>query len=77
MILSWEKWLSLKHFSENATSTPDIYFNVILLPREHDLGRAIVSCRDIASHLRILNTGKAEIADLKIAVLVDKDIAGF
>jgi hypothetical protein len=77
VIFSWEEWLSLKHLCENAACAPDVHLDIILLPREHDFRRTVVSCGDIASHLGILNTGKTEIANLEIAVLVNKDIAGF
>jgi hypothetical protein len=77
MIFSWKKWLSLKHLCENTACTPDVHLDIILLPREHNLRRAVVSCGDIASHLGILNTGKTKIANFEIAVLIDKDITRF
>jgi hypothetical protein len=46
------------------------------LPCEHDLRGSVVSRGDIASHLRILDTGQTEVTDLQIAVLVDQDVAG-
>lgn len=75
VILSREKRLALKHLSENATSTPDINFNVVFLPGEHNLGSSVVSCRNIASHLGVLDSGKTEVADLQIAVFVDENVA--
>lgn len=77
MIFSREEWLSFEHLCENAARTPDIYLDVIFLPREHDLWGAVVSCGDIASHLGILNTGQTEIADLEVTIFVDEDITGF
>lgn len=38
--------------------------DVVLLPGQHDLGRSIVSRRDVACHLGILQAGEAEVADL-------------
>lgn len=75
MVLAGEEWLALEHFGENAARAPDIHLHVVLLPREHNLRRSVVSCRDIACHLWVLYTGKAKIANLEIAVLVDQDIA--
>ena len=76
MIFSWEQRLALKHLSEDASSTPNVNLNIILLPCEHDLGCSVVSGGDVAGHLGILNTGKAKVANLQIAVLVDKDVTG-
>lgn len=76
VVLAGEQRLALEHFCENAASTPDIDLHIVLLPREHDLGCSVVARRDISSHLRILYTREAEIANLQIAVLVDEDVAG-
>lgn len=76
MVLAGEEGFALEHLGENAAGTPDIDLDVVLLPREHDLGGAVVTSRDIASHLRILDTRKTEIANLQVAVLVDQDVAG-
>ena len=75
MVLSWEKRLALEHLGENAPRTPDIYFDIVLLPCEHDLGGSVVSSGNIACHLGILYTSETEIADLEITVLVYEDIA--
>src|SRR5947209_2792331 len=69
-----EKRFSVQHFSKDAPSTPDIHFNIVFLPRKHDFRRSIVSCRDIAGHLRVLDTRQSKIADLEITVLVYQDI---
>ena len=63
MILSREKRLALQHLCKDTSCTPDINLNIVLLPREHDLGRSVVSCRHISGHLGVLNTGETEIAD--------------
>lgn len=76
MVLSGENGLALEHLGENAAGTPDIDLDVVLLPSEHDLGGAVVTSRDITSHLRILDAREAEIANLQVAVLVDQDVAG-
>ena len=76
MVLSWEKRLALQHLRENTTRAPDINLHIILLPCKHDLRRSVVSRRYISGHLRILQTGKAEVADFEIAVLVYEDVAG-
>ena len=76
MILSREQRLAFQHLCKNASRTPDINLHIILLPCKHNLGCSVVSCRDISGHLRVLNTGETEVADLEVAVLVDEDIAG-
>ena len=76
MIFSWEKRLALQHLCENTARAPDIYLHIILLPCKHDLRRSVVSCRHISGHLGILQTGKAEVADLEIAVLVYENVTG-
>lgn len=64
-IFSWEQRLALQHLCEDTSRTPDIYRDIVFLPREHDLRSSIVSRRNIASHLRILNTGETKVADLQ------------
>ena len=76
MVLAWEKRLALEHFGKDATSTPDVDFDVVFLPGEHDLWSSVVSSRDVSSHLRVLNSGQTEIANLQITVLVDENITG-
>jgi hypothetical protein len=76
VVLSGEKRLALEHLGEDAACTPDIHLHVVLLPCEHDLRRSVVSGRDVTGHLRVLDAGKTEIANLQIAVLVDKDVGG-
>lgn len=75
MVLAGEERLALEHLSENAAGTPDVDLYVVLLPSEHNLRGTIVSGRDVTGHLGILNACQTEVADLKIAVLVDQDIA--
>ena len=76
-VLAREQWLSLEHLCKDATRTPDVHRDVVLLPREHDLGCAVVPRRDVARHLRVLQSGETEIADLQIAVLIHEDVARF
>lgn len=76
MVLSREQWLALQHLSKDASCTPDVNLNIVFLPCEHDFRSPIVSCRDVAGHLRVLYTCQAEIADFEIAILVDEDVAG-
>jgi hypothetical protein len=75
MVLSREKRLALEHLSENAASTPDIDFNVVFLPGEHNLGSSVISCGNITSHLGVLDSGKTKVTDLQIAVFVDENVA--
>src|SRR4051812_44290410 len=76
VVLSGKQGLSFQHLGKDAAGTPDVDFNVVLLPCEHNLRGSVVSRRHVARHLRILNARKAEVADLEIAVLVDEDVAG-
>ena len=76
MVFSWEQWLALEHLSEDAAGAPDVHLNIVFLPCEHDLGGAVVASRDIAGHLRVLDTGETEVADLEVAVFVDEDVGG-
>ena len=76
MVLAREQRLALDHLGEDAPGAPDVDLDVVLLPRQHDLRRAVVSSRNVARHLGILQAGEAEVADLEIAVLVDEDVAG-
>lgn len=74
VILSGKEWLALQHFGKDAAGTPNVDLDVVLLPCEHNLGRAVVARRDVASHLRILDTGQAEVANLQITVLIDENV---
>jgi len=76
VILPWEKRLALQHLRKDTSSTPDINLNIVFLPCKHNLRGSVVSRRNIASHLGVLNTGQTEVADLQIAVLIDQDVAG-
>lgn len=75
MVLSREKGLALKHLSEDATGTPNIHLNIILLPREHNLGCAVISRRNVTRHLGVLNASQTEVANLQIAIFVDQNVA--
>ena len=74
VILSGEEWLALQHFCEDASSTPDVHLHIVLLPGEHNFWCSVVSRRDVAGHLRVLNSRKTEVTDLQIAVLVHEDV---
>lgn len=76
VVFPWKERFALEHLGENASSAPDVNLHVVLLPCEHDFRGAVVSCRDVAGHLRVLDAGKTEIAYFEIAVLVHKNIAG-
>lgn len=75
VVFAGEKRLALEHLGKDAACTPDVDLNVVFLPGEHDFWGAIVSCRDIARHLRVLDSGQAKVANLEIAVLVDENVA--
>jgi hypothetical protein len=76
VVLAGEQRLALEHLGENAAGAPDVHLDVVFLPREHDLRRPVVSRRNVARHLRILDARQAKVADLEVAVLVDQDVAG-
>jgi hypothetical protein len=76
MVLAGEKRLSIEHLGKDASSAPNVDLDVVFLPCEHDFGSAVVSCGDVASHLGILNSSEAKIANLEIAVFVDQNVAG-
>lgn len=77
MILAREERSTSQHLGEDAPRTPDIDLDVVLLPCQHDLGGTVVARRDVASHLGVLDTGEAKVADLEVAVFVDEDVAWF
>ena len=76
MIFAGEEWLALQHLSKNAARAPNIHLDVVLLPCKHNFRGAIVSSRNVASHLRILDSSEAEIANLEVTVLIDQNVAG-
>lgn len=75
MIFAREQGLALKHFGKDTTCAPYIDLDVVFLPGKHDFWGTVVSRRDIACHLRVLNAGKTEVADLQITIFVHQDIA--
>lgn len=75
VVLAGEEGLALEHLGKDAAGAPDVHLDVVLLPREHDLGRAVVPGRHVARHLGVLDAGEAKVADLEVAVLVDQDVA--
>lgn len=77
MVLSREEGLPVQHLGEDAASAPDVHLDVVFLPCEHDLGGSVVSRRNVARHLRVLDTGQAKVANLQIAVFVDENVAWF
>jgi len=76
VVLAWKKWFPFQHFRKDTPCAPDINLDIVLLPCEHNLGRAVVSCRHISRHLWVLNARKAKVTDLQVAVLVNKDVTG-
>ena len=75
MVFAREERLALQHLRKDASSTPNINFYVVFLPCEHDFWRSVVPRRDIARHLRVLDTCKTEVADFEVAIFVDEYIA--
>jgi hypothetical protein len=77
MVLSGEQWLSLKHFCDDTTDTPDIDRNVIFLPGYHDLWRTVVPGGDVSRHLGGFGPCRAKVTNLQIHILVQKYIGWF
>ena len=77
VVLAGEEWLALEHLSKDAASTPDIHLDIVFLPGEHDFGSSVVSSRNVARHLGVLDPCQAEVADFQIAILVDQDVTRF
>lgn len=48
-----QAYLSEKHLSEDASDRPDVDRMVVLLPREHDLGRSVVPRGNVTRHLGV------------------------
>lgn len=76
-VFAREQRLPLQHLRKDTSRAPDIDRDVILLPGEHDLRRAVVPCRDVARHLRVLYSGKAKVTNFQITILVHEDVARF
>jgi hypothetical protein len=75
VVLSREQRFALEHLGEDASRAPNVHLHIVFLPCKHNLRCAVVSCGNITSHLWVLYTSKAKVADLEIAVLVYKDVA--
>ena len=75
MVLAGEEGLAVKHLGKDAPSAPNINLDVVFLPGEHDFGGSVVSRRNVTGHLRVLNAGESEVANLQVAVLVYEDVA--
>lgn len=72
MVLSRQEWFAEHHLCEDAPDTPYIDLFGVSSEGEHDFGGSVVAGRDVAGHLGLLHSGKAEIAYLQVAVLVDE-----
>mgnify|MGYP005989957065 CR=1 FL=1 len=76
MILAGEEGLAFQHLGEDAASTPNVDLDIVFLPCEHDLRGSVISGGNVAGHLGVLNSGQTKVANLQIAVFVDKNVAG-
>ena len=75
MIFPRKQGFALQHLGKYTTRAPDVHLHIVLLPREHNLRRAIVSRRNISRHLRVLDSSQTEIADFQITIFIDENIA--
>lgn len=75
VVLAREQGLTLEHLGKNASCTPNVHLDVVLLPGEHDLGGTVVAGRHVTRHLGVLDPGETKVANLQVAILVDEDVA--
>jgi hypothetical protein len=73
-VLSGKEGFALEHLGENAPRAPNVDSNIVFLPREHDLGGPIISRRHVASHLRILYSGKAKVTYLGCCAVSQRNV---
>ncbi|KAG5458717.1 MAG: hypothetical protein BJ554DRAFT_1008, partial [Olpidium bornovanus] len=80
-----EQGLPAEHLGEDAPDAPDVDRLGVLLERQHDLRCAVPPRGDVLGHEVVRPValvgagaaGEAEVADLKVAVGVQQQIAGF
>ena len=77
MVIPGEEGPAEQHLRKDAPRTPDIDFLIVVLPRKHDFGGAVVAGRDVSGHAQFLDAREAEIADFQVAILVDEEITRF
>jgi len=76
MVFPREERLALEHLGKDAACAPDVHLDVVFLPCEHDFGGSVVSGGDVPRHLGVLYAGETKVADFKVTVFVDENIAG-
>lgn len=77
MVFPWEQRRPAQHLSQNASRAPEIDCIAVMLPCQHHLRGAVVSRDDVAGHLVVLLARQPKVADLEVAVVVDKKVLGF
>lgn len=77
MVLPRKYWRSKNHFRKYTARTPNIDLFIIPPPSKHNFGSTVVPRRDVSSHLSLLHTSKAKVANFQIAIFVDENVAGF
>lgn len=77
MVLARKERFALQHLSEDTAGAPDVDLDVVFLPGQHDFRCAVIPGRDVAGHLRILNSRQSKVADLEITVFVHQDVGWF
>ena len=76
-ILSREQGPACEHLRKDASHTPHVHSEVVVLPEEHDLGSPVVTRGDIASvgHVRVGDAGQAKVADLQVTRFIHQNVA--
>eukprot|EP00756_Hemistasia_phaeocysticola_P023033 Hpha_TRINITY_DN15868_c2_g12::TRINITY_DN15868_c2_g12_i1::g.192146::m.192146 len=79
VVLAGEKWLTVHHLREDATSRPDVNCGCVLLAHQQQLWGAVPPRHHVLSHqvVGVEPAGQAEVADPKIAADVRKEVGGF
>ena len=77
MVFPRKQRFAVEHLGQYAPGTPNINLCIILLPGQHDFGGAVVSRGNVSGHPGSFRSCQAEIADLQVAIFVNKDIVRF
>lgn len=50
-----EQWFAFEHLREYTTCAPNVDGDIVLLPGQHNLRRTVISRRNVACHLGVLD----------------------
>ena len=80
IVLAGEERPPAEQFGEDATDAPHVDGLRVLLPRQHDLRRAVPARRNVLGHearvvlLGVRDAREAKVADLEVAVAVEEQV---